>query len=344
MRIHHGVLIAGLLAGTILAAQTPSRLAATVNGENITEQQLVTAAAADISKLNANRPQTQAAYDKARLEILWKALAAMVDDKLIDAEAAKDHITREQLLQAEVESNVETPSPEEVEQVYEANKAQISIPKEQAVPQVRQLMIDSSRRRFRDMLMNNLRRSFKVTTYLDPLRADVTTEGFPSRGPEKAPVTIVEFADFECPFCGGLYPTMKLVEQNYKDKVRLVYRQFPLTNVHPRAQKAAEASLCANEQKHFWEFYDSLFSDQANLDVSSLKQRAQTQGLNTKAFDTCLDSGKQADAIQKDRDEARKLGVSSTPTLFINGRLLAGNRPYAEIREVIEDELKRAAK
>jgi protein-disulfide isomerase len=204
-------------------------------------------------------------------------------------------------------------------------------------------MIDASRKRYRDMLVSNMRRNFKVVTFLDPLRTDIVTTGYPSRGPANAPVTIVEFADFECPYCGGLYPTLKLVEKNYPDKVRLVYRQFPLPNNHPHAQKAAEASLCANDQKKFWEFYDALFTDQSKLDVPSLKQRAQSLGLNTATFNTCLDSGKQAGAVAKDKEDARKAGVSSTPTMFINGRILSGNRPYTEIRDVIEDELQRAA-
>jgi protein-disulfide isomerase len=203
-------------------------------------------------------------------------------------------------------------------------------------------MIDASRRRFQDMLVANMRRNFKVVTFLDPLRTEITTAGYPSRGPAAATVTIVEFADFECPFCGAFYPTLKLVEKNYANRVRMVYRQFPLTNMHPNAQKAAEASLCANEQGKFWEYHDSLFSDQSRLDVPSLKQRAQALGLNTATFNTCLDSGKQAEAVQKDRDEARKIGVNSTPTVFVNGRLLSG-RSYSEVQEVIEDELQRAA-
>jgi protein-disulfide isomerase len=304
---------------------------------------LLKAASADLTRLNANRPQPQSAFDKARLEILWKALNSLIEDKLIAAQVARGSLTREQLLNAEIESNVETPSPEEVDQFYEANKAQIPGPKAQALPQVRQFMIDSSRRRYREMFFNNLRRTFKVTTYLDPLRTEVATTGHPSRGSEKASVTIVEFGDFECPVCGALFPTMKLVEKNYSDKVRVVFRQFPLTSIHPRAQKAAEASLCANDQQRFWEFHDSLFGDQTRLDVASLKQRAQTLGLNTTAFNSCLDSGKQVNAIQKDRDDGTKAGVSGTPTLFINGRPLSGNRPYTEIRDVIEDELKRTA-
>jgi len=343
MRIHQGLLIVGLstaVAVVVLGAQAPKAVA-TVNGETITEPQMLQAASAELSKLDANRPQPQAAYDRARLEVLWRALNALIEDKLITLEAAKNRMTREELLHAEVESNVMTPSAEDVDAFYEANKAQIPIPKAQALPQVRQYMMDSSRRRYRDTLVTNMKRNFKVTTYLDPIRTDIVTAGYPSRGPAAAPVTIVEFADFECPFCGGFYPTLKLVEKNYADKVRVVYRQFPLTNIHPSAQKAAEAALCANEQMRFWEFHDSLFADQSRLDVPSLKERAQKLALNTAAFNTCLDSGRQAEAVQKDKDDARKAGVNSTPTVFINGRLLGG-RSYAEVQEVIEDELQRA--
>lgn len=343
MRIYQGLVMATLLAaGSLLGIQQNPRIVATVNGENITEQQMMQAAAAELSKLDANRPQPQSAYDRARLEILWRALNSIVEDKLLTLEAAKNRMTREQLLEAEVESNVQTPSPEEVDRFYDLNKAQIPLPKAQALPQVRQYMIDTSRRRFREMLVTNMRRNFKVVTFLDPLRTDIATAGYPARGPATAPVTIVEFADFECPFCGAFYPTLKMVEKNYANRVRMVYRQFPLTNMHPNAQKAAEASLCANEQGRFWEYHDSLFSDQSRLDVPSLKQRAQALGLNAATFYTCLDSGKQAEAVQKDRDDARKIGVNSTPTVFINGRLLSG-RSYAEVQEVIEDELQRAA-
>jgi protein-disulfide isomerase len=328
---------------SLYAAQSNSTIVATVNGENISERQLLDAAAADLKKLDSNRPQPQSAYDRARLEILWRFLNGIIDEKLIAAGAERNKMTREQLLQAEVESNVETPSPAEVEQFYEINKAQIPIPKAEALPQVRQYMIDSSRRRYRDMLMTGLRRTFKVTTTLDPLRTEIPTAGYPSKGPANAPVTIVEFADFECPYCGQMFPTLKMVEQNYADKVRFVYRQFPLTNSHPHAQKAAEASLCAHEQQRFWEFHDSLFADQSRLDIPSLKQRAQALGLNTAAFESCLDSGKQAGAVDKEREDARKIGVSSTPTVFVNGRLVGGVRTYPEVREVIEDELKRAA-
>jgi protein-disulfide isomerase len=346
MKMQRALLVVILAAvSSVAAAQTASKTLATVEGQAITEQQVLQAAAADLKRLDANKPQPQPAYERARLAILWKALDSLIDDKLMTLEAAKNQMTKQRLVEVEIESNVATPSPQEVDAFYEANKAQISGqipgPKAQALPQVRQYMIDSSRNRYRKMLVDNLRRSYKVTTNLDPLRTDIVTAGHPSRGPANAPVMIVEFADFECPFCGGLYPTLKQVEKNYPDKVRFVFRQFPLVNIHPRAQKAAEASLCANEQQRFWEFHDSLYTNQAQLEVAALKQRAVTLKLNTAAFNACLDSGKHAETIRKDQDEARKAGVSSTPTLFINGRLLSGNQPYTTIRDIIEDELKR---
>jgi protein-disulfide isomerase len=337
-------LVAVLALGIVLVAQTASKTLAVVNGENITEAQVNKAAAGELAKLEADRPPTDATYARARLEILWRALDSIIDDKLITAEAAKLQMTREQLLEIEVESNVGTPSAAEVEAFYDANRAQIPIPRAEALPQVRQYMIDQSRRRYRDGLMRNLRRTHSVTIYLDPLRTNVPIAGHPSRGPAGAPVTIVEFADFECPYCGAMFPNLKLIEKNYADRVRFVYRQFPLTSIHPRAQKAAEASLCANEQGRFWEYHDSLFGNQAQLDVDALKSRAVALKLNTTAFNTCLDSGRQADAVKTDSDEGRKLGVGSTPTMFINGRMLSGGQTYNDVRAIVEDELKRAGK
>ena len=174
-----------------------------------------------------------------------------------------------------------------------------------------------------------------------PPRPEIATAGYPARGPATAPVTIVEFSDFECPFCGRFYPTLKAVEKIYLNRVRIVYRQFPLRKMHPNAQKAAEASLCAGEQGRFWEMHDSLFEDQEHLTVDALKARAVALKLDTAAFGACLDSGKQAAAIDKDIAEGAKAGVTGTPTIFINGRMMVGSKPFAEIQAVIEEELQK---
>jgi protein-disulfide isomerase len=174
-----------------------------------------------------------------------------------------------------------------------------------------------------------------------PPRTEIATAGFPARGPATAPVTIVEFSDFECPFCGRLFPTLKAVENIYLDRVRIVYRQFPLRRIHPMAEKAAEAALCANEQGRFWDMHDSLFSDQEHLMVDALKARAAALKLDTAAFNACLDSGREAATIDKDIAEGTKAGVTGTPAMFINGRMLVGAQPFAAIQAIIEEELQR---
>jgi predicted DsbA family dithiol-disulfide isomerase len=314
---------------------------AVVNGQTITQDELEKAAANELKGLETRRLQNDASLAQDKQEILTKALEELVAEKLIEAEAAKEKKAKEQLLEAEVESNIDAPSAEEIEAFYEANKERIPIPKDQALPQVKAYMIERSRSRYRDMLVTRLKKDFGFKSYLEPLRAQVATAGFPSKGLANAPVTIVEFSDFECPYCGGLFPTLKQVEKNYPQQVRIVYRQFPLTNLHPHAMKAAEASLCAAEQNKFWEFHDSMFGNQRELSVADLKQRAVDLKMDTQAFNQCLDSGKETAAIQADIQEGARAGVSGTPAMFINGRFLSGNQPYSEIKDVIEDELQR---
>ena len=167
----------------------------------------------------------------------------------------------------------------------------------------------------------------------------VEDAGFPSRGPENAPVTIVEFSDFECPYCSRVVPTLEQIIETYGDRVRLVFRQFPLNNIHPNAQKAAEASLCANDQGKFWEMHDLMFKEQKSLELEQLKEKAARLELDVEAFNGCLDSSKYADVVMSDQESASQIGVSGTPALFINGRFLSGAQPYEQLSAVIDEEL-----
>ena len=175
----------------------------------------------------------------------------------------------------------------------------------------------------------------------DALWAQLTASGHPALGPADAPVTIVEFADFECPHCAAMFSTLENVKKNYGEKVRIVFRQYPLAHIHPNARKAAEASLCAHEQERFWEYHDSMFVKQRDLIIDALKRRAAQLGLETAAFNQCLDSGKHAATIESDMDDGDEAGVFSTPTIFINGRMLEGNHPFATIARIIDAELQR---
>jgi protein-disulfide isomerase len=171
--------------------------------------------------------------------------------------------------------------------------------------------------------------------------AQVETEGHPAMGPAAAPVTIVEFGDFECPRCGAMHPVLREVLANYPDQVRLVFRQLPLGSVHPYARKAAEASLCAFDQGRFWEFHDALFADQGDLSRPSLGSRASALDLDVDRFSSCLDSGEKEAAVERDIEAAIEAGAYSVPTLYINGQMLTGSWPYREVADRVDAELYR---
>lgn len=155
------------------------------------------------------------------------------------------------------------------------------------------------------------------------------------RGNPNAAITLVEFSDFECPFCERQYQTMKQLLAEYPQKIRLVYKHFPL-GFHANAQKAAEASECAWEQDKFWEYHDKLFGNQTSYSVENFKKWSKSLGLKTDQFNDCLDSGKYAKKVQADAKEGQEKGVSGTPATFINGQLITGALPYATFKEAID--------
>ncbi len=314
---------------------------AVVNGETITEDQLKQAAAEDLQSLDNKHAQAQVEYQRDQQTILENTLSQMVDKRIIEAEAKKRGVTPQALMASEIESKVAMPTDAEVKSFYEANKARINIPPDQALGQVQQYLRQRNYDAAYDTFVGKLRKDYGVQVSLEPLRTQVASQGFPTLGPANAPVTIVIFSDFECPFCNALFPTMKQIEANYGAKIKVVYRQFPLTNLHPHAQKAAEASLCANDQQKFWEMHDAMFQDNQHLDIDALKQKATNLKLDRTAFDACLDSSKYAASVSKDVQEGVRVGVTGTPAMFINGRFLGGSQPYAEIAKVIDEELQK---
>ncbi len=177
-------------------------------------------------------------------------------------------------------------------------------------------------------------------------------DGAPFLGNPAAPVTMVEFSDFQCPFCRRMYiQTLPQIKEKYvkTGKVKFAYRDFPLSSIHDMAQKYAEAARCANDQDKFWQMHDKIFDEQElrgagtiqGIKVADIKQWARDIGLNQAQFDECLDSEKYAGAVQKDFDAGQALGVSGTPATFINGRLVQGAVPFSQFEAVIEEELKK---
>ena len=160
-------------------------------------------------------------------------------------------------------------------------------------------------------------------------------------GDDDAPITIIEFSDYECPFCTRFYlNTLPQIKSEYIDtgKVKLIYRDYPL-GFHANAQKAAEAAECAGEQGKYYEMHDKLFDEGVDGGVSSFKQYAKEIGLNAEEFNECLDSGEMASEVQKDFQDGQRAGVQGTPTFFINGKILKGAQPFEVFKQIIEEEL-----
>jgi protein-disulfide isomerase len=159
------------------------------------------------------------------------------------------------------------------------------------------------------------------------------------RGNKNAKVTLVVFSDFQCPYCEKFNPTVDQVLKDYKDKVRVVFKHYPLTTMHPQAQKAAEASECAGEQSKFWEMHDKLFANQSTLSVDNFKAWAKELKLNTSKFNDCLDNGKMAGKVSADQQQATTAGVSGTPTSFVNGSEVSGAQSFDFIKGLIDQAL-----
>jgi protein-disulfide isomerase len=278
--------------------------------------------------------------EQQRRQILVNGIQVLVDQKLLEAEAAARGISVDELYKAEIEDKATDVTDKEAETFYQANQARINRPKAQVMPQIKVYLRNQNKAHLRDNLLTSLRAKFKARVLLEPVRVDVDDITAPSKGPADTPVTIVEFSDFQCPYCRRLLPSLEQVLETYPRQVRLVYRQFPL-NIHTNAQKAAEASLCAQEQGKFWEMHDALFANQQALAVEQLKTKAAALGLNTEQFDQCLDSSKYAAQIREDMTVGAAAGVNGTPALFVNGRQLNGAVPFTEIQKLIEDELSR---
>jgi protein-disulfide isomerase len=193
-----------------------------------------------------------------------------------------------------------------------------------------------------DSIESRLNRERNVTVHLQPLRLDVDDPAAPALGPANAPITLVEFSDFQCPFCGRFYPTLHRLAETYGDKLRIVYRQYPIASLHANAIKAAEASLCAHDQGKFWEAHDLMFQEQNRLTVRELKVMASRLGLKQDEFDRCLDTGKYTEKVQTDIAAASRVGVTGTPALFVNGIPVEGGAvPYETVARAIDAELAR---
>jgi protein-disulfide isomerase len=319
------------------AEPAPDTVVATYGNEKITFAQLN-------ERLKEPLANMESEYAKQKQQLREQGLEGMITERLVQAEAKKRNLTEEQLVKAEVEDKAPVPSDAEVKKLFEQAQGGGQLPPgttlEQVKPQIVNFLQQGKKRELAQAFFEKLRKdaNVQVTLPKPPVeRKEVAATG-PARGPDNAPITIVEFSDFQCPFCSRALGSVEQVMKAYPDKVRLVFRQFPL-DMHKEAPKAAEAALCANEQGKFWEYHDVLFQNQQQLAVEQLKQHAGNLKLDAKKFAECLDSGKMAATVKADMEAGSKVGVTGTPAFFINGVMLSGAQPFEEFKKVIDDEL-----
>jgi len=338
-----GSLIAGLVWLSSAALAQEVRPLAIANGESISLQEIEKAAEPDLKELELRRSQLEVELERDRQSIIEKTVEKVMNDRILAAEGKKRNISAEDLIALEVDSVSPAPSDEAVVKFYNENKEGLEGSLGDNAAAIREYLRNEKRLAAFTTLITRLRKEYGAKSYFEPSRTPIVIDGRPSKGPAEAPVTVVEFSDFQCPYCGAFFPTLRQIAADYKDSVRVVYMQFPLASIHPEAEKAAEAALCANEQGKFWEFHDVMFGDQTKLKVADLKRSAKELSLDAAAFDACLESGRHFAAIREDVTQGVRVGVSGTPAMFINGRVLVGNHTYADIQKIIEEELLRTA-
>jgi protein-disulfide isomerase len=326
-----------LFACSAAPAQQPET-AARVGNRAITTKELD-------DRWRADDPASQADASQKLYDGRRAALDAIIADALLAEAAKKKSMTAEAYELEEIGKRVKPVTDSEVVAFYQANVSQMQGRSlDVMAPVISRYLTEQQRIAARQTLITELRKAGPdVRVLIDAPRREVAVEsGDPSLGRASAPVTLIEFSDFQCPFCQRVAPTLKKLRETYGDKVRIVWKDFPLTQIHPQAFKAGEAAHCAGDQGKYWEYHDRLFANQELLQLDDLKKHATELGLDAAAFNACLDGSKYGERVRDGVAQGTRLGVNSTPTVYINGRMLSGAQPYETFVSVIDEELSRA--
>jgi protein-disulfide isomerase len=300
----------------------------------------VTLAEVDVRALQ--EPVTS--FGSAKLiQALYMARRATIEEivanRLIDQEAKARGIDRATLVEREIAAKAPAPTDADVVAWYQANPARVNgATLDQVRAPIRSLLIEQRMDAARATLVEALKTKTIVTVTLEPPRVEVADGGRPPRGSSSAPVEVIEFSDFQCPFCQRANPVVEQVLKTYGDKIKFVYRHYPLPN-HPNARPAAEAAACAETQGKFWEYHDRLFADPSKLATADLKAHAAALGLDTAKFNACVDNHQQKASVDADVAAADAVGVTGTPAFFVNGRSLEGAQPFDAFKRIIDEEL-----
>jgi protein-disulfide isomerase len=312
-----------------------ARVFAVVNGEQLTSAHIE----------DALRPLIFSVQERI-YQLRKTEVDLRINDALLEHEAQKRKVTTKALLDSEVEARAKPVTDAEAQTFYDQNKQRINGEFAQIKPQIIQYLQDTQKRDLQAAFAEQLRKSATLEVNLRAPESpvlEIATDDQPVKGNPAAPVTIVEFTDFQCPSCAAAQSTLERLVAEYGDRVRLVVRDFPLDQ-HEFAAKAAEAAEAARAQGKYWEYATLLFTNQKALSVDKLKEYATQVGLDRQKFDAALDSGQMAEKVQRDLIDGVRLGVGSTPSFFVNGRI-ANNRSYEGLKAAIDKALaEKAAK
>jgi protein-disulfide isomerase len=317
-------------------AQTATDVVATVGGSGITLGQIDARALQMPASSFGNMKLSQALYEARRA-----ALDEMVGDALIEREAKERGIDPAALTAQEITSKAAPVTDAEVTAWYQANQSRVQgAPIDQVRAPISNLLKQQRTQARREAFLDLLKKKTAVTIALDPPRQAVAEAGRPARGPAGAPIEMIEFSDFQCPYCLKANPTVTQVLNTYGDRIRFVYRNYPLPN-HPYARPAAEAAQCANEQGKFWPYHDQLFARAGRLSGDDLKSAAADAGLDAANFESCVAARKYKADVDADIAAGEAACVDGTPAFFINGRALTGAQPFEVFKQLIDEELAR---
>ena len=298
---------------------------ATVAGEPISRE--------DLEK--SVRPQL-IEVENNKYEILEQGLDEMVAQKLIEKEAKTRGVSVEELQKQEIESKITQPTDADAQQVYDANKAQLQGQTLDAVkPRIVEFLKEQKAAARKEAFINELKGKYKTVVNLKAPVVEVSTGGRPEKGPKDAPVTMIVFSDYECPFCRRAETTVEQVLKTYEGKIKYVFRDYPLP-FHSKAKPAAVAANCAIPQGKFFEYNQKLFV--TDLSPENYKKIAGDLGMDQKKFDECVAKNDEK-SIDQDLADGAAVGVNGTPAFFINGRMLSGAQPFEAFKVIIDEEV-----
>lgn len=316
----------------IFKAKPSTEAVATILGQTISEKEF-----------NAGIESELYEAEMKVYEIKMNRLKAMALERLMKEDKTKGAMTNDEFLEKVIAKNIKV-SDKDIDKFI----ADRQIPKEQVTPEVRDRIVEFLKADLTRVAIDNWMaektKSNPIDIYFQkPILPsfDVKVGNAPIKGNKNAKVTIVEYSDFQCPFCSKGATLLKDIEKKYGNKVQIAFKHYPLP-FHSQAKLAAEASMCANEQSVnlFWKMHDEMFADQSKLDKDNLIAKARKIGAKLPEFEKCLNSGKFTAAVEADVAEGQAIGVKSTPTFFVNGKLVAGAQPLEVFSEIIDSELK----